>query len=1489
MKKSFSKPKRLLACFVSAALTLNLLTTTALSENVYEESESTVYEEPQTDAVLDETSAPETLAVPKTMTETLSALETQTPETDIPETETSVEFSSETETQAETTVPESETSPTEETAPEENITESETAAQESFSEMETSKETDTELPTEEQTPEPSSESDSPEETEIPESEAPLTEEVLPEEVSTETELLEDLNLPASLEDHADAIVEPLVQNLENAASYTVSFDSKGGSAVDSQTVASGETAVKPADPTIDVYTFIGWYSDEALTSVYNFDTPVTGNITLYAKWGIPINRSTFPDSNFGDLVSADFDKNSDDFLDVAELRAVTDIKYVSRSITSLKGIEYFTALITLNCNYNQLTSLDLSANTALTSLKCTSNELASLNVTKNTALTTLDCHGNQLSSLDITKNTALTVLDCSNNQLSSLDLSANTALTSLHCSINQLSSLDLSANTALTSLSCNSSQLSSLDLGTNTALADLTCSNNQLSSLDLSANTALTFLRCNYNQLSSLDLSANTALADLTCSNNQLSSLDLRANTALTRLGCSNNRLTSLDLRANTALTSLYCTNNQLISLNLGANTALAGLDCSNNQLTSLDLSTAAALSLFYCYNNQLTSLNLSANTVLTILSCSNNQLSSLDLSANTALTRLDCSNNRLTSLDLSANTALVSFTCINNQLTSLDLSKNAALEGLYCSNNQLTNLDINATSIVNQWVGDSQTYSISIGIDRQFDLSSLPGSFDISKASRWNGGTVNGTILTADDDVAQVTYFYDVGKSKTIDVTLNIVQKDCIITFESNGGTPVSSQIILSGESALKPADPTMDVYTFVGWYSDEALTSAYDFNTPVTGNITLYAKWGIPVNGTTFPDSNFRDLVSADFDKNSDGFLSAAEIGAVTDIRCRWQCIASLKGIEYFTSLQTLDCYSNQLTSLDLSANTALTTLNCGNNWLTSLNVSANTALTNLDCYNNELTFLELSANTALTSLDCSKNQLTSLDLSANMALTALDCRNNQLASLDLSSNTSLTSFNCNGNQLASLDLSANTALTTLYCNNNQLDSLDVSKNAALISLNCRGNQLTSLDLSQNTALEWLYCDNNHLTSLDISAASIVTWYGSPQSYTITVNFDRKFDLSSLPGSFDVSKASGWDGGTINGTTLTVDDDAAQVTYSYDVGNSKTMDVTLNVIFNYCTVTFDSNGGSSVDSQSVIKGGHATEPENPLKTCSALVGWCTDSGLTDVFDFNTPILTDMTLYAKWTDSHTPGTAVKEKETAPSCTEDGSYENVVFCTVCSTELSRDTVIVPATGHNWNNGVVTLEPTTEAEGVRTYTCSLCGNTRTETIAKLPPETEAPTEPVETETETKAPEAEEPKETETETESPETEKPAETETETPITEEPAETETETKAPETEKPKETETSSIGEPPETEPETHETETETVTPETEKPAETESETETKAPAASGTSQTPTPPDASPKTGDETRLDLWFALMAVSLAGFAGILFTGKRRKKDR
>jgi uncharacterized repeat protein (TIGR02543 family) len=69
-----------------------------------------------------------------------------------------------------------------------------------------------------------------------------------------------------------------------AGSFAVIFNSNGGSSVAIQIISSGDTAARPANPTRSGYTFDDWYSDSSLTTVYNFSTPVTGTITLYAKW-----------------------------------------------------------------------------------------------------------------------------------------------------------------------------------------------------------------------------------------------------------------------------------------------------------------------------------------------------------------------------------------------------------------------------------------------------------------------------------------------------------------------------------------------------------------------------------------------------------------------------------------------------------------------------------------------------------------------------------------------------------------------------------------------------------------------------------------------------------------------------------------------------------------------------------------------------------------------------------------------------------------------------------------------------------------------------------------------------------------------------------------------------------------------------------------------------------------------------------------------------
>jgi uncharacterized repeat protein (TIGR02543 family) len=67
--------------------------------------------------------------------------------------------------------------------------------------------------------------------------------------------------------------------------YTVTYDSQGGSAVDSQTVEHGGKAIEPTAPTKEGYTFCGWYKEPGCTNAWNFATDtVTSNVTLYAKW-----------------------------------------------------------------------------------------------------------------------------------------------------------------------------------------------------------------------------------------------------------------------------------------------------------------------------------------------------------------------------------------------------------------------------------------------------------------------------------------------------------------------------------------------------------------------------------------------------------------------------------------------------------------------------------------------------------------------------------------------------------------------------------------------------------------------------------------------------------------------------------------------------------------------------------------------------------------------------------------------------------------------------------------------------------------------------------------------------------------------------------------------------------------------------------------------------------------------------------------------------
>lgn len=104
---------------------------------------------------------------------------------------------------------------------------------------------------------------------------------------------------------------------------------------------------------------------------------------------------------------------------------------------------------------------------------------------------------------------------------------------------------------------------------------------------------------------------------------------------------------------------------------------------------------------------------------------------------------------------------------------------------------------------------------------------------------------------------------------------------------------------------------------------------------------------KDGIAIDAIHFPDEKFRAYIAEEKDLNQNGSLSVDEIKAVKDMDVSFSDISDLKGIEFFSALEELNCSNNKLTSLDISRNQKLKTLYCVFNELTAIDVSKNKEL--------------------------------------------------------------------------------------------------------------------------------------------------------------------------------------------------------------------------------------------------------------------------------------------------------------------------------------------------------------------------------------------------------------------------------------------------------------------------------------------------------------------------------------------------------------
>ena len=271
---------------------------------------------------------------------------------------------------------------------------------------------------------------------------------------------------------------------------------------------------------------------------------LTTEATFTAKTKFPIYQN-ITDANFERfLVTQKIDKDGlvNGRMDVDDAKGVKELILPSGSIKSLAGIEIFTDLTKLDCDYNSITTLDLSKNTNLTYLDCDHNYLTALDLSKNINLTYLDAYHNSLTSIDLSKNLSLNYFDCSNNT--------------------NLTVVDISKNDKLAYLDCSYTPIKILDVSKNLGLAELDCSNCKFTVLDVSKNLALTYLDCSQNSMNAMDVSKNIKLIGMDCAYALITVLDVTKNTSLTYLDCSFNKLASLDISKNTTLDGFDCTVN---------------------------------------------------------------------------------------------------------------------------------------------------------------------------------------------------------------------------------------------------------------------------------------------------------------------------------------------------------------------------------------------------------------------------------------------------------------------------------------------------------------------------------------------------------------------------------------------------------------------------------------------------------------------------------------------------------------------------------------------------------------------------------------------------------------------------------------------------------------------------------------------------------------------------------------------------------------
>lgn len=529
-----------------------------------------------------------------------------------------------------------------------------------------------------------------------------------------------------------------------------------------------------------------------------------------------------------------------------------------------------------------------------------------------------------------------------------------------------------------------------------------------------------------------------------------------------------------------------------------------------------------------------------------------------------------------------------------------------------------------------------------------------------VNKSGYITGGTFYGEV-TNNGTITGGTFYGTITGSGTVsDVTYRR-----IVTFDSNGGGEVPSQDILKDSTATEPTAPTKAGYSFEGWYNGD---TEFDFaNTPVTENIILKAKWtekssitfdatpqsctydgtaqAFSITGTTVTGFNisykqngqavtnptnagsYDVIVTRAEDSTYKAVSETISNGLVINPKAVTATISAIPDETYTGSDiepavtvydgQTVIPASEYTVSYSDNRNigTATVTLTdkTGGNYTVS-------GTTTFEILPKSIDNAVITRSNTLTYDGTKQTQNISVTLDGFDAVT-FDVSDNQQTDVNTNGDYTLT-VTSNGNFTGTKNFNWNIAPATPTENPAKKTTARVIKGKALSDATVTNGEILAID---------------GVTVLD----GTFTWVDS----TKVMRADGTEQMVFTPDN-------------TNYAPITID--VAVSTYTTGGGSGSSGGGGGSYTASY-TIKFETNGGSSVKNQTVVKNNKVSSPVNPTREGYVFDGWYTDKGLTKKYDFDTKVTGSLTLYAKWVEEtwENPFTDVNEN--------DWFYENVAY------------------------------------------------------------------------------------------------------------------------------------------------------------------------------------------------------------------------------